>query len=243
MTRETILLVEDDIEICNLLSMYLEREGFQVRLAHDDTALELVKEREPDLILLDVLLPGLNGFQLCRKLREWTDVPILFLSCKDQDEEKMLGLAIGGDDYISKLASMEEIVARVKAHLRRDRLRRKGEVKRAVRIYEGLEIDVDSCMVRLHGTPVHLSVKELQLLLLLTNHPDKVFSTEEIFQTLWGTQSYGDARTVKVHINNLRKKIEEDPTRPKSIVTIRGLGYKFVSGARLAYDKQTNRLR
>jgi DNA-binding response OmpR family regulator len=158
-----------------------------------------------------------------------TDVPVVFLSCRDEDIDKVMGLVAGGDDYITKPFSPRELVARVKAHLRRYRMvsaakerGRPGSLR-----YDGLEIDLESCEVKVRGEPVYLSHKEFELLSLLAQNPDRVFSADELFEKLWKMQSFGDIRTVMVHISNLRKKIEQNPAAPSYVLTVRGAGYKF----------------
>ncbi|GBF33378.1 phosphate regulon transcriptional regulatory protein PhoB [Desulfocucumis palustris] len=228
MTAEKILVVDDEPEICELISINLTNNGFIALLADNGAkALEMVKNHNPDLIILDVLLPGPNGFQICQELRKNTDIPILFLSCKDDDTDKILGLTIGGDEYISKPFSPGVLVARVKAHLRRSRMLKNTKQENTVLAFPGLLIDLTSHTVMVNDKPVFLSAKEFQLLVLLARNPNRVINIEELYQNLWSSQSFGDTRTVMVHISNLRKKIEKDPTKPGFITTIRGVGYKF----------------
>jgi DNA-binding response OmpR family regulator len=227
---ERILLVDDEPEVSQLLTLYLTKEGFRVLSATDGReAVDSVSREKIDLIVLDVLLPGLDGIEACAELRKITDVPILFLSCRDEDTDKVMGLVAGGDDYITKPFSPRELVARVKAHLRRYRIASvtKEKGRQHSLQYRGLDIDLDSYEVKANGELVYLSHTEFELLSLLAEAPDRVFSADEIFEKLWKTQSLGDIRTVMVHISNLRKKIERNPAAPEYILTVRGAGYKF----------------
>lgn len=199
-------------------------------------AAELAYDEKPDLILLDVVMPGLTGIELCGKIREQSDVPILFVSCKDQDMDKVLGLSIGGDDYITKPFSPAELVARVKAHLRRRNISGSSQEpgsetteKNTLSVGE-LEIDLSAHTVTVNNKAVHLTAKEFEMLVLFCKYPNRVFTSRQIFDNLWNT--YGledDVRTVMVHISNLRKKIEANPEKPEYIHTVRGVGYKLVT--------------
>lgn len=235
MLPEKILIVDDDQDIRELLSLHLTNNGFQVFAAADGTkALDQFKTSLPHLIILDIMMPGLDGYDVCLELRKLTDVPIIILSAKEQATDKIVGLRLGADDYITKPFNMGELIARVKAHLRRNRVMShqtmgvgiKTEAPRLLQ-YPGLEIDLKSCNVRMNGQPVALSAKEYHLLIFLAQNPDQVYTLEQLFQTVWDSYSYGDKRTVMVHISNLRKKIEPDPITPKYIITVRGMGYKF----------------
>lgn len=235
MAQDKIMIVDNEMEIIQLIRLYLSREGYDVIWTTDSTkAAELAYEEKPDLILLDVVMPGLTGIELCEKIREQSDVPILFVSCKDQDMDKVLGLSIGGDDYITKPFSPAELVARVKAHLRRRNISSgsaSGEYEENNLLTTGgLEIDLSAHTVTVDGNPVHLTAKEFELLVLFCKYPNRVFTSRQIFDNLWNT--YGledDVRNVMVHISNLRKKIEINPEKPKYIQTVRGVGYKLVS--------------
>ena len=235
MAQDKIMIVDNEMEIIQLMKLYLSREGYEVVWTTDSTrAAALAMEKNPDLILLDVVMPGLSGIELCAKIREQSDVPILFVSCKGQDMDKVLGLSIGGDDYITKPFSPAELVARVKAHLRRRNLQNSSgsglSPERNVLSAGELEIDLTAHTVTVSGAPVHLTAKEFELLVLLCKYPNRVFTGRQIFDNLWDT--YGiedDVRTVMVHISNLRKKIEPNPEKPRYILTVRGVGYKLVS--------------
>lgn len=235
MSQDKIMVVDNEMEIIQLMKLYLSREGYDVVWTTDSTkAAALAQEENPDLILLDVVMPGLSGIELCGKIREQSDVPILFVSCKGQDMDKVLGLSIGGDDYITKPFSPAELVARVKAHLRRRNLSNSAgvtaETERNLLSVGGLEIDLSAHTVTVDGNPIHLTAKEFELLVLLAKYPNRVFTGRQIFDNLWDT--YGiedDVRTVMVHISNLRKKIEPNPEKPRYILTVRGVGYKLVA--------------
>lgn len=234
MSQDKIMLVDNEIEIIQLLRLYLSREGYQVIWTTDSTkATTLAKNEKPDLILLDVVMPGLSGIDLCGKIRIFSDAPIIFLSCKDQDMDKVLGLSIGGDDYITKPFSPTELVARVNAHLRRRKLDTSNSdsiTSDKIIFPEGLEINLSCHTVSIEGIEIHLTVKEFELLVLLCKYPGRVFTTKQIFNNIW--DNYGieeDMRTVMVHISNLRKKIEVHKNSPFKIQTVRGVGYKLVS--------------
>lgn len=235
MSGEKVMLVEDDSDIREILQLYLQKEGYHIIHAEDGTtALRLLDEKKPDIIILDVVLPGMDGFEVCRLLRQKTNIPILFLSSKEDEIDKILGHKIGGDDYVTKPFSPALVLAKVQGHLRRNRhiaghTSSKEEKANEVIEYRGLRIDKESCVVKTNGSPVLLSAKEYQLLCLLAEHPNRVFSVDDLFELIWGEESLGDNRTVMVHISNLRKKIEPVSDKPMYIVTVRGMGYKFIS--------------
>ena len=236
MAQDKIMVVDNEMEIIQLIKLYLSREGYDVVWTTESTkAAELAQEENPDLILQDVVMPGLSGIELCGKIREQSDVPILFVSCRDQDMDKVLGLSIGGDDYITKPFSPAELVARVKAHLRRRNLsgsaQNTGVAEERNLLTAGeISIDLSAHTVTVGDTPVHLTAKEFEMLVLFVKYPNRVFTSRQIFDSLWNT--YGleeDVRTVMVHISNLRKKIEAAPGSPQYIHTVRGVGYKLVT--------------
>lgn len=233
MAQDKIMIVDNEMEIIQLMKLYLSREGYEVIWTTDSTqAAALAQEKNPDLILLDVVMPGLSGIELCSKIREYSDVPILFVSCRGQDMDKVLGLSMGGDDYITKPFSPAELVARVKAHLRRRNLQSSSggglSSERNVLSAGELEIDLTAHTVTVSGNLVHLTAKEFELLVLLCKYPNRVFTSRQIFDNLWDTYSIDeDVRTVMVHISNLRKKIEPNPEKPTYILTVRGVGYKL----------------
>lgn len=231
MNRDRVLIVDDDPDIRNVLELYLEKEGYEITsVTEGSEAIDVIDRFSPDLIILDIMMPGLDGYETCQGIREKTDAPILFLSAKEDDFDKILGLRIGGDDYITKPFSPGVLVARIKAHLRRTRIasnKKEMNMEKSMIEFPGLSIDLDSCLVKSNGNPVTLPAKEYQLLTLLSKNVEKVYSVEQLFQLIWGENSLGDNRTVMVHISNLRKKIEPNPAKPLYILTVRGIGYKF----------------
>ncbi|SET17952.1 DNA-binding response regulator, OmpR family, contains REC and winged-helix (wHTH) domain [Natronincola peptidivorans] len=231
MAGETILVVDDDNDIREIITLYLEKEGYQVITASDGRqAITYAFSINPDLIILDMMLPVLDGIEVCQALRKELSVPILFLSCKSSPSDKSIGLIAGGDDYMSKPFDTMELLARVKAHLRRNRILENANdtnAKNNLLCYPNLSIDLYSHSVAANGQEVVLSPKEFQLLVLLAKNPNVVFSNEHLFESLWGAGTFGDHRTVMVHISNIRKKIEKDAKNPIFIQTVKGAGYKF----------------
>ena len=225
----SILVVDDEREITELITLYLAREGYSVHVADNGAdAVRLAERLQPDLIVLDIQLGEMDGIEACRRIRERSGVPILFVSCKDDDNDIIHGLSVGGDDYMTKPFSPRQLVARVQAQLRRQALR--GNAKAAasaVLSYSGLTIDTAARTVDIDGRNVSLSVKEFDLLAYLAHHPNQAFRLDDLYQVVWGAESIGDTRTLMVHISNLRKKIECDPANPRFIHTVRGIGYKF----------------
>ena len=229
MRNKKILVVEDDKDIQHLLLIYLEKE-FDVILVDDgDNAYSVFLEEHPDFIILDIMLPGMDGIQLCKKIREFDEnVPIIFLSSRSEYEDRILGLKIGADDYIIKPFDPGEVVARIHALMRRIDLSKKEKDNKKKQVVIGdLEFCYDDFSIYLHGKPLKLFTKEKQLLFFLAEHPNQVFSNEQLYDQIWGEDKFGDYQTVKVHISNLRKKIEKDPAKPVYIQTVRGFGYKF----------------
>jgi len=233
MAREKILIVDNEMEIIQLLKRDRSREGYDVVWTTESTkALSLFQSEKPDLVLLDIVMPSLSGLEICSRMREYSDTPILFISCKNADIDKVLGLSIGADDYITKPFSHAELIARIKAHLRRRNLSNMKSIDNSshnILSFEQLKIDLNAHTVTVHDQKVHLTAKEFDLLVLLCRYPNRVFTPKQIFDQLW--DSYGieeDLRTVRVHISNIRKKIEPDPEHPKFIHTVHGVGYKFV---------------
>lgn len=225
---QKILIVDDDQAINDLIKLYLENDGFHIITAYEGhTVIPLVKSEKPDLILLDMMLPDMDGLELCREIRRFSDVPILFVSSKDDESDKIIGLLGGGDDYITKPFSPRELAARVQVHLRRSQSYQGESTDHEFR-YPGLEVNLLDRTVHVKGKLVFLSTKEFDLLALLVRNPHRTFEVEEMFEIVWGESSLGDTRTLMVHISNLRKKIEDEPAKPKYIITIRGVGYKFL---------------
>jgi len=230
-----ILLVDDEVDILNLLEAVLRKEGFEAiyKAACGREALELAQALVPDIIVLDIMLPDIDGFEVCRRLREITYVPIIFLSAKDEDVDKLLGLGIGGDDYITKPFSPKEVAYRIKAHFRRSGyLAMMGQAQPpapAALRFGNIEIDTDRAEVKKEGRPVELTAKEYNLLLYLVQNPNRILSKNKLLTQIWGTDFEGYDNTLMVHIRRLRQKLEDDPANPRYIVTVKGLGYKLVT--------------
>lgn len=228
-----ILVVDDEPSLVATLDYNLRREGYEVVIARDgEAALEQARRTAPDLILLDVMLPKIDGIEVCRTLRRSSMVPILMLTARDGEVDTVVGLEIGADDYMTKPFSMRELLARVKAQLRRSaRPPPEPEEPRAVVeapiLLADLEINPSARSVRRAGRPVHLKPREFALLAFLARNPGRVFSRAHLLQQVWGEGFYGQTRTVDVHVRWLREKIEDDPRRPRLIETLRGVGYRF----------------
>ncbi len=222
--KTTVLVVDDEEDIVYLMRDFLEAEGYGVLTAHDGaSALEILRSTPVDGVLLDVMMPGLSGFEVVRKIRETRDIPVLFLSARQEDSDKIRGLGLGADDYIVKSATPGEVVARIKAVLRRSR--RDEPQPPAVLDYGRLVIDLRAHEARVAGEPIALTAREFDLLQVLAERPRQVFTREQLFARLWG--EFGDRHTVTVHVGRLREKIERDPSQPEHIVTVWGVGYRF----------------
>jgi DNA-binding response OmpR family regulator len=211
----------------------VRRDGHEVLTASDGLrGLELALKDKPDLVVLDVMIPELDGFEVCRRIRRTSSVPILMLTARTDEVDRVVGLEIGADDYVTKPFSMRELAARIKAMLRRRQLVREelsGQARASSRVVSGnLEIDPEGHHVILHGEPIPAKPKEFDLLLHFMRHRGQVLSAEQLLQDVWGYDYTGDTRTVPVHIRSLRERIELDPSSPKRIVTVRGVGYRFV---------------
>ena len=226
-----ILLVEDDPEIRNFIKLYLTKDGYEViEVERGDLALEVFARENPDLVMLDILLPGLDGIEVCREIRKTSIVPIIILSNKIDETDKIIGLTVGADDYITKPFCPRELSARIRTHLRRKMYYDKQQhEKKSVLTFDHLTIDLARHLVVSYGKEVDLSAKEFNLLICMAKHPGRIFSVEELYERVWGEFSFGDTRTVNVHISSLRKKIERDPAKPEFILTVRGAGYKFMN--------------
>ena len=223
-----ILIIEDDAEIAEIERDYLSLDGFEADIALDGlTGLEKAQTGGYDLVLLDLMLPGLDGFSVCRKLRETMDIPILMVTARTQDVDKIRGLGFGADDYIEKPFSPAVLVARVKAHLAQYRRLKPQRKEDTVLTAGALRIDTGSHSASVDGKPLSLTNKEYELLLFLARHPNQVFSREDLYEIIWGLESMGDNITVAVHVNRLREKIEKDPSRPQLIQTVWGVGYRL----------------
>lgn len=232
---EVILVVEDEVALQETLSYNLLKQGYEVEVTGDGlSALDRARLLHPDLIILDLMLPGLDGFEVCRILRQEMSTPVLMLTARDDEIDRVVGLEVGADDYITKPFSMRELLARVKAMLRRVRLVREEAVAAGVpaavdhrHVFDDLVIDVSRREVNRGAQVLALKPKEFDLLFFLAQHSGQVLSREFILEKVWGWEYIGDSRTVDVHVRWLREKIEEDPGEPRRIITVRGAGYRF----------------
>lgn len=224
-----ILIIEDEESIADLERDYLELNNFEVEIAHEgDVGLNRALQEDFDLILLDLMLPEIDGFEICRQVREQKNTPILMVSAKKDDIDKIRGLGLGADDYITKPFSPSEMVARVKAHLARyERLVQSGKPQNEIIEIRGLKIDKTARRVYMNGEEKILTTKEFDLLTFLAENPNHVFSKEELFSKIWGMESIGEIATVTVHIKKIREKIEYSTAKPQYIETIWGVGYRF----------------
>lgn len=223
-----ILVVDDEKSIVKGIKFSLEQDDMKVEVAYDgENALELAKANHYDMILLDIMLPGFSGLEVCQMIREFSDVPIIMLTAKGDDMDKILGLEYGADDYITKPFNILEVKARIKAIFRRNNRNVPEQENQKVIETKGLKIDVDSRRVYIDDKEVNLTAKEFELVYLLVSNPNKVYSREQLLKTIWGPSYPGDARTVDVHVRRLREKIEATPADPKYIHTKWGVGYYF----------------
>ncbi len=224
-----ILVAEDEADIRSLLQISLEGEGHRVLPAGDGMqALELLKSEAVHLAILDVMMPRLDGFNLLRKIRETSTIPVIFLTARTGDMDKVLGLGLGADDYLAKPFSMNELMARVAAQLRRSHEYLGGTQREAAPLqYGGLRVDRERCCAYVDDRPIELNAKEYKLLLYFLENPERVFTKKQLYNAVWEEDYYYDDNTIMVHISHLRNKIESDPQNPTYIKTIRGLGYKL----------------
>ncbi len=229
MAGKKILIVEDEISIAELERDYLELSGFAVDIQSDgDAGLKAALEGDHDLLILDIMLPGTDGFEICKRVRETKDTPILMVTAKKEDIDKIRGLGLGADDYITKPFSPSELVARVKAHLSRyERLTGSEKDHNDIIEIRGLKIDKTARRVWVDGTEKQFTTKEFDLLTFLAEHPNHVFTKEELFREIWDMDSIGDIATVTVHIKKIREKVEYNTAKPQYIETIWGVGYRF----------------
>ena len=226
--RASILVVDDDPGVLDVVAFTLRREGFDVDERSDGaSALEAARARHYDIVILDVMLPELSGTDVCRALRAESDVPILMLTARDAELDRVIGLELGADDYVTKPFSTPELLSRVRAILRRRELDR-ANVGTAVRNLGGLHIDLGRHEVLVDGERVHLTLSEFKVLALLAEKPENIVSRRELMQHLWASEHVGDEHACEVHISNLRRKIERDASSPERLLTVRGLGYKLV---------------
>ena len=228
MATEKILVVDDDTNICELIRLYLEKEGYRVTIANTGMqAVKLFAEHQPDLMLLDIMLPELDGWQVCREIRKYSNKPIIMLTAKGETFDKVLGLELGADDSITKPFEAKEVLARIKAVLRRTSNASAPEAESNIKqvSYDNLSINLTNYELRVKGEKVDAPPKELELLYHLASNPNRVFTREQLLDHIWGYEYIGDTRTVDVHIKRLREKIKDNPSW--SIATVWGIGYKF----------------
>ena len=231
MSNRKVLIIEDEQPIVEILKFNLEKEGYEVDFALDGvTGYNKALTNDADLILLDVMLPGMDGFEVCRKVREKSSVPIIMLTAREEEVDKVLGLELGADDYMTKPFSIRELTARVKANLRRLSQDSAPDAQSGAQnvITSGeLSINMERYEVKKRGTVIEITLREFELLKFLAMQPDKIFTRETLLEKVWGYEYYGDVRTVDVTVRRLREKIEDDPGLPRYIVTKRGVGYYF----------------
>lgn len=223
-----VLVVDDEKLIVKGIKFSLEQDEMEVTAAYDgEEALELARNNDFDIILLDVMLPGLSGFEVCQAIREFSDVPIIMLTAKGDDMDKILGLEYGADDYITKPFNILEVKARIKAIIRRNKKRGMPADKPKLLVEGELTIELESRRVTIAGEDINLTAKEFDILTLLLLHPNKVYSRDDLLKAVWGSDALGDGRTVDVHVRRLREKVEMNPGEPKYIQTKWGVGYYF----------------
>ncbi|MCL4290865.1 MAG: response regulator transcription factor [Thermoleophilia bacterium] len=224
-----ILLADDEPAIVDAVAYALGREGFEVdTVADGQAALEAARSSAYDLAILDIMMPRVSGTDACRALRAESDIPIILLTAKDAELDRVLGLELGADDYVTKPFSMAELVSRVRSILRRRELDRAESTTAGVRELGGIRVDLVRHLVEVDGRPVHLTLSEFKVLALLAAEPERVFTRRQVMEHLWQSPYVGDERACDVHVSNLRRKIERSPAEPERIVTVRGVGYKLV---------------
>ena len=223
-----ILVVDDDLNICELLKLYLENDGYVVYTEHDGKqAVDMFKNKTPDLVLLDIMLPKMDGWQVCREIRKTSSVPIIMLTAKGETFDKVLGLELGADDYVVKPFDTKEVMARVKAVIRRTKGDSEAtEDKKKTVIYDNLEINIQNYEMKVKGVPVDTPPKELELIYHFASNPNRVYTRDQLLDEVWGFDYYGDSRTVDVHVKRLREKLEGVSDK-WCLKTVWGVGYKF----------------
>lgn len=230
MNKYKIMIVDDEPDILGLLEKALNIEGFENIVKADNGALAVstCKQLQPDVIILDVMLPGIDGYDVCKQIRQFSHAPILFLSSKNDELDKLLGLAVGGDDYVTKPFSPKEVAYRVKAQLRRMEYRQTPQQPCSLKIGT-ITIDPDGCQVMKNNNEIDLTAREFEILLYLAKNIGRVISRERLYESIWGEDSFGCDNTIMVHIRHLRGKLEDNPKVPEYIITMKGLGYKLVN--------------
>lgn len=230
MNRYKIMIVDDEPDILDLLEKALNIEGFNniIRIDNGTDAVAICEKEQPDITILDVMLPGIDGYEVCKRIRQFSHCPILFLSSKNDELDKILGLAVGGDDYVTKPFSPKEIAFRVKAQLRRLEYKQNPAQERVLKIGD-LTIEPDSCRAIMEGKELELTAREFGILQYLAENKGRIISRERLYEAVWGEDSYGCDNTIMVHIRHLREKLETNPASPKYLITVKGLGYKLVN--------------
>ncbi len=227
MANEKVLIVDDDLNICELLRLYLEKEGFVTVSVNDGMlALDSFRNENPDIVLLDIMLPNLDGWQVCREIRKFSDKPIIMLTAKGETFDKVLGLELGADDYVTKPFEPKEIIARIKAVLRRTSNQAAEPAKANEVSFDKLVINLDNYELKVNGVQIDTPPKELELIFHLASNPNRVFSRDQLLDEVWGFDYYGDSRTVDVHVKRLREKLEGVSDKWE-LKTVWGVGYKF----------------
>ncbi len=222
-----VLIIEDDSNIAELIRLYLEKDGFEVVISHDGRdGLDSFYKTHPDIILLDIMLPELDGWTVCREIRKTDNTPIIMLTAKDETVDKVTGLSLGADDYISKPFDMKEVIARIHAVLRRSSFSDTTQSEATIKTFDNLTINMSAYEVIVSGKKVDMPPKELELLNFLASHPNRVFTRNQLLDDVWGFEYFGDSRTVDVHVKRLREKIDGASDR-WSLKTVWGVGYKF----------------
>lgn len=230
MNEYRIMIVDDEADILDLLEKAFALEGFHNIIKTDNglDAVDICKKVQPDIIILDVMLPGIDGYEVCKRIRQFSHCPILFLSSKNDEVDKILGLAVGGDDYVTKPFSPKEVAFRVKAQLRRAEYRQNPMQSHAITVGK-LVIDPDGCRASKDGKDMELTAKEFEILFLMAQNIGRVISRERLYESIWKEDGFGCDNTIMVHIRHLREKMEDNPTRPQYLITMKGLGYKLVN--------------
>lgn len=232
--EKRILLVDDEKDITNLLEEVLRKDGFKniIKAASGQEAVNLCKMHQPEAVVLDIMLPDIDGIEVCKKIREFSFCPIMFLSSKNDDIDKILGLSSGGDDYVTKPFSPREIVFRIKAQLRRQQYNSSeiNAINPQIIGIGDLVVDSDGCRAYKNGKELELTAREFGLLCYLAENPNKIISKERLYEQVWGEDGIGCDNTVMVHIRHIREKVEDDPASPKLLQTVKGLGYRLVKG-------------
>lgn len=230
MHKYKIMIVDDEPDILELLEKSLAIEGFQniIKIDNGLSAVDSCRKLQPDMMILDVMLPGIDGYEVCKQIREFSHCPVLFLSSKNDELDKILGLAVGGDDYVTKPFSPKEVAYRVKAQLRRAEYRQSPAKAQTTKI-GALDIDPEGCRVMKDGKEIELTAREFEILQYMAQNIGRVISRERLYEAVWGEDSYGCDNTIMVHIRHLRKKMESNPASPEYLITMKGLGYKLVN--------------